>query len=251
MAARRAAIGFSAHSGWAAMVVIGGSATTPTLLGRSRVALIDENDRDSKQPYHAVEFSCVEEATGRLDGYLSTATSLAQASMHAACESLEKLGVQLCGVGILESSSRKQVLLSSILASHALIHAADGDHFRNALSGAAEQLRLRVARVPARALEAHAAQRLRRPVNRLLEIVNELGRGAGPPWGADQKKAALLAWSLPVGLQRADLRPAPLRNPPESSVNAAAPPLTRCVSACRPSRPRHDRRSVRRYPRSG
>lgn len=178
------------------MVVIGGSAATPTLLDRTRVALIDERDRDSKQPYHAVELLCVEEATGRLEGYLSTATNLAYASIHAQSEALKGLGVQLRGVGILESSSRKQVLLSSILASHALIHAADGDHFRNALSGAAEQLRLSVCRVPARALEAHAAQRLRRPASQLLDVVHELGRGAGPPWGADQKKAALLAWSL-------------------------------------------------------
>ena len=196
MAAESAAIGFSVHSGWAAMVAIGGSAAAPTLLGRSRVALIDERDRDSKQPYHAVEFLCVEEATGRLDGYLSTATNLAYASIHAQSEALMALGVQLRAVGILESSSRKQVLLSSILASHALIHAADGDHFRNALSGAAEQHRLRVSRVPARNLEAYAAERLRRPVDRLLDAVNKLGRGAGPPWGADQKKAALLAWSL-------------------------------------------------------
>jgi hypothetical protein len=196
MAARNAAIGFSVHSGWAAMVVIGGSAATPGLLGRSRVALIDERDRDSKQPYHAVEFLCVEEATGRLDGYLSTATNLARASIHAQSEALKGLGVQPRCVGILESSSRKQVLLSSILASHALIHAADGDHFRNALSGAAEQLRLRVSRVPARTLETHAVQRLRRPASQLLDVVNKLGRGAGPPWGADQKKAALLAWSL-------------------------------------------------------
>lgn len=196
MAARNAAIGFSVHSGWAAMVVVGGSAATPTLLGRSRVTLIDERDRDSKQPYHAVEFLCVEEATGRLDGYLSTATSLAYASIHAQSEALKGLGVSLRSVGIIESSSRKQIVLSSILASHALIHAADGDHFRNALSGAAEQHRLSVYRVPARTLETHAAERLRQPVRRLLDIIDKLGRGAGPPWGADQKKAALLAWSL-------------------------------------------------------
>jgi hypothetical protein len=196
MAARTAAIGFSVHSGWAAMGVIGGSAATPSLLDRSRVVLIDERDRDSKQPYHAVEFLCIEEATGRLDGYLSTAINLARVSIQAQSEALKRLGVELRCVGILESSSRKQVLLSSILASHALIHAADGDHFRNALCAAAEQLRLHVYRVPGRTLDTHAAERLRKPLDRLLQRVNELGRGAGPPWGADQKKAALLAWSL-------------------------------------------------------
>jgi hypothetical protein len=33
----------------------------------------------------------------------------------------------------------------------------------------------------------------------MLDTVNDLGRQVGPPWGADQKKAALLAWSLLAG----------------------------------------------------
>ena len=78
MSARTAAIGFSAHSGWAAMVVLGGTTAAPNLLDRSRVTLIDDRDPEAKQPYHAVEFLCVEEATGRLDGYLSVATRMAR-----------------------------------------------------------------------------------------------------------------------------------------------------------------------------
>ncbi len=194
--AQTAAIGFSPHSGWAAAVVLGGSAASPTLLHRSRVTLIDARDLESKQPYHAVEFLCVEEATGRLDGYLAVATAMAYASIRAQCEELKSRGIVLRSVGILESSSRKQISLTSILASHALIHAADGDHFRNALSAAAEQHRLSVSRMPARLLEAHAAQYLHRPLRGVLDAVNRLGRGIGPPWGADQKKAALLAWTL-------------------------------------------------------
>lgn len=178
------------------MVVIGGSVSAPTLLSRCRVALIDDHDPESKQPYHAVEFLCVEEATGRLDGYMSMATRMAHASIQAQIEELKRRGIVVGAVGVVESSSRKQVLLSSILASPALIHAADADHFRNALSGAAEQHRLAVFRIPARDLEAHAAQRLRQRAEQLLAVVNALGREAGPPWGADQKQAALLAWTL-------------------------------------------------------
>ena len=196
MSARTAAIGLSAHSGWAAMVVLGGTAAAPNLLDRSRVTLIDDRDPDAKQPYHAVEFLCVEEATGRLDGYLGVATRMAHESMQAQSEKLQKHGIALKSVGILESSSRKNIALSSILASHALIHAAEGDHFRNALSAAAQRLRLEVCRLQARALEEHAMKCLRLPLKRLLDTVNGLGREIGPPWGADQKKAALLAWTL-------------------------------------------------------
>jgi hypothetical protein len=178
------------------MVVLGGTAAAPNLLDRSRVTLIDDRDPEAKQPYHAVEFLCVEEATGRLDGYLGMAIRMARDSIDAESEKLKRLGVALKSVGILESSSRKDLALSSILASHALIHAAEGDHYRNALSAAAGQLRLEVCRLQACALEEHAMKCLRLPLKRLLDTVNGLGREVGPPWGADQKKAALLAWTL-------------------------------------------------------
>jgi hypothetical protein len=178
------------------MVVLGGTAAAPELLARSRIELIDARDPESKQPYHAVEFLCVEEATGRLDGYMAIATRLAQEAIRTQSEQLQGRGIALSAAGIIESSSRKQIALPSILASHALIHAADGDHFRNALFVAAEQCRLRVCRIPAKGLEDHAVKCLRAPINRILETVKNLGVGKGPPWGADQKSAALLAWTL-------------------------------------------------------
>jgi hypothetical protein len=178
------------------MVVLGGPAAAPSLLARSRVPLIDDHDPEAKQPYHAVEFLCIEEATGRLDGYMAVATSMAHETLRAQFEELKGRDFSLRSVGIVDSSSRKQVSLQSILASHALIHAADGDHFRNALHVAAEQCHLQVSRIPARELEAHAGKRLRLPLDRMLDTVNKLGREKGPPWGADQKKAALLAWTL-------------------------------------------------------
>jgi hypothetical protein len=178
------------------MVVLGGSAAAPELLARSRVQLIDDQDPESKQPYHAVEFLCVEEATGRLDGYMAVATRLAHDALRSQSEQLNRRGVLVKSVGIIDSSSRKLVSLPAILASHALIHAADGDHFRNALFVAAGQCRLPVCRIPVRTLEAHAGKHLRRSANKILATVAELGAGKGPPWGADQKKAALLAWTL-------------------------------------------------------
>jgi hypothetical protein len=196
MAAQTAAFGFSAHSGWAAMVVLGGSAADLSVLARSRVELIDDHDLESKQPYHAVEFLCVEEASGRLRGYLEVAEGLAHAAIETQREAVTQRGYQVKSIGIIESAGRKQGSLSSILKSHALIHAAEGDHFRNALSAAAQGLGLRVCRIQARALEDHAVSQLRLPLKGVLDTVNNLGRQVGPPWGADQKKAALLAWTL-------------------------------------------------------
>jgi hypothetical protein len=191
-----AALGFSPHSGWSAMIALSVTRSGPCVLARSRVQLIDDHDPESKQPYHAVEFLCVEEATGRLSGYMEVAKTLASTAVRAQAEELKKQGYRIDRAGIIESAGRKISSLSAILASHALIHAADGDHFRNALWGACQEFGLEVQRIQARALEEHAQARLQLPRQRMLDTVNQLGRDLGPPWGADQKKAALLAWSL-------------------------------------------------------
>jgi hypothetical protein len=198
MAAQVAAMSFTAHSGWAAMVVLG---ISPNLqvLARSRVELIDSRVPKSKQPYHAVENLAVEEAAVQLRGYLEVAQSMAHSAIHSQKNDLAGRGYHLQCVGVIESASRKQSSLASILASHALIHAADGDHFRNALAAAAVQADLEVCRMPARALEERATTRLRLPIARIQDAVNGLGRQVGAPWGADQKQAALLAWLICAG----------------------------------------------------
>jgi hypothetical protein len=196
MAAQSAAFGFCAHSGWAAMIVLGGTQGDLSVLARTRIALVDDHDPESKQPYHAVEFLCVEEATGRLRGYLEVATAMAHAAIETQYAAVKQRGYRVRSVGIVESSGRKEISLPSVLKSHALIHAAEGDHFRNALAAAAQGLGLRLCRIQARDLEDHAVSRLRLPRKRMLDTVNHLGRQVGRPWGADQKKAALLAWTL-------------------------------------------------------
>jgi len=49
-------------------------------------------------------------------------------------------------------------------------------------------------RVRTRELEEQAAAAVGQPPEVLRETLQALRRGAGPPWGADQKGAALLAW---------------------------------------------------------
>jgi hypothetical protein len=195
-AAGVAAMGFAPHSGWAAAVVLGGSHAKPRVLSRSRIEMADPRDPESRQPYHAVEALGVEEAERRLDGYGAAAEGLAYAAIQALAGDLAGHGYRLTSAGVLESSGRRASSLVSTLASHALIHAADGDHFRNALAAAAQRSGLSVSRVRGRDLEARAEARLGRPLPRLREAVRELGRQVGPPWGADQKAAALLAWLL-------------------------------------------------------
>ena len=48
-----AAVGFSVKSGWAAVVLLEGSAAAPRVAACRRVAISDPAIPDAKQPYHA------------------------------------------------------------------------------------------------------------------------------------------------------------------------------------------------------
>ena len=191
-----AVLGFAPHSGWAAVVGLGGSRAEPEILVRSRVEIADPARPESKQPYHAVEALGRKEAAEQLDRYMKAAQANAYQAIQALMKDLEQAGWRTTSAGILDSSGRKGSSLDSILASHALIHTADGDHFRHALATVAERSGLTVSRIRVRGLESEAAARLARPLSSLQKAVHDLGRRVGPPWGADQKMAALLAWLL-------------------------------------------------------
>jgi hypothetical protein len=184
------------HSGWAAVVALGRTPSGPKFLACSRIDLIDGGFPESKQPYHAVEALCLAEAAPRLQLYQAQAEASAHSALQQLNADVAARGFRLGPARILESSGRKSGSLVSILSSHALIHSADGDHFRNALAAAARRIGLAVHRITARDLDAQAEAGLRRPVRELTLVAMQMGKQAGPPWGADQKKAALLAWLL-------------------------------------------------------
>src|SRR5262249_46704682 len=84
--------------------------------------------------------------------------------------------------------------LRSILASHALIHTAEGEFFRKALVEAGEHCGLPIVGVKERELFERASAHFRMPAGALERRIAELGRSIGPPWTQDQKYAALVAW---------------------------------------------------------
>ena len=153
----------------------------------------------SKQPYHEVAGLPVTEAARRLARLSESARAMAEAALRDAVEDLRRRGHAPAALGILDSSGRKSASLEAILASHALIHMADGDHFRDALAEAGRRCALSVTRVRERDLLQRAGSVLRRPPAQIQRSVQALGKPLGPPWAADQKQAALLAWLLLAG----------------------------------------------------
>jgi len=191
-------LGFAPHSGWAAVVVIGGTAAKPLVLARERLELADNNLPGGRQPYHAIEDLPLNVAGERLTAYQAASAQLACAGIRALVQVARAGGIEPVAAGILDSAGRAGGSLAAILASHALIHTADGNHFRAALESGCAAAGLPAIRLRRGDLESHAARELRPPGEALRKTVTKLGREAGPPWGADQKEAALLAWLLLV-----------------------------------------------------
>ena len=84
--------------------------------------------------------------------------------------------------------------LAAILQSHALIHTAEGEFFREALVQACGHCGLPVTKVKEREVWSRAAASLRLSTASLQELIAELGRPLGPPWRQDEKLASLAGW---------------------------------------------------------
>jgi hypothetical protein len=189
-----AALGLRAHSGWAALVAVAGSGASVEVVDRRRIEMTDPRLPLSKQPYHEAEDLPVDRAAALLERCSRTSRRLASRALDGAIRQLRARGYRLVGSGLLLAAGRPLPGLEAVLASHALIHTADGEHFREALAEASRACGLEVTRIRERDLAERAAAVLRRPAPQLHASIAALGRSLGPPWTQDQKLAALLAW---------------------------------------------------------
>ena len=189
-----AALGFRAHSGWTAAVAVSLSNGGPSVLDRRRVHLVETFTYEFRQPYHTAERMPLPQATKFISRIQDEADRLALAALRSVQSDLREKGYKLTRFGLLLSSGRPLPALEQTLASHALIHTADGELFRNALAYAAERCRLPLTRIKERELPEHATKTLRiRPAD-LTRRLSDLGRPLGPPWSQDEKLSALIAW---------------------------------------------------------
>jgi hypothetical protein len=119
---------------------------------------------------------------------------LALAALRSAQTEVTQQGYKLTRAALLLASGRPLPELPKILASHSIIHTADGEFFREALLHACARANLAVAKIKDRELLATASTTLRRKPPALTRFINELGRPLGSPWTQDEKFAALGAW---------------------------------------------------------
>ncbi len=172
----RLAIGFKAHTGWAAAVVIGESAGALSVVAKGRITMLETFERAAV--YHrALEGKLsADQARPLID--VAFRDGLARAK-----EEIARLIADRASAVIIARDGRPLPPLESIIRSHPLVHAAEGELYREVLARACESMGWETVRVPAKKLP------------RMTAALAAAGAVSGKPWAAEQKECALAAWT--------------------------------------------------------
>lgn len=208
---KSAALGFRAHSGWTALVALSVTKGEPQILARQRLHLVDTFTYKFRQPYHTAEKMPLDEARASISRVETQAKRLAYRAIRELQKNLQAQGYRLTRCGVVTASGRPLPSLPQILASHAIIHTADGELFRRALLHASSRCGLANGTVKERELLSEASRVLRLKPDVLTRRIAELGRPLGAPWTQDEKFASLIAW-IALASSSSPLTPAVKRN---------------------------------------
>jgi hypothetical protein len=196
---KHAALGFRTHSGWAALVAISLQDGFPRVLLRARPHLVNTFTREFRQPYHTAEKRPLAESRDIIARARAESEELACQAILSAQTSLQHEEYELKSCGLLLASGKPLPDLERILASHALIHTAEGELFREALLHGAARCGLEPYRVKESEIFDQATRTLGLGKDEVLRRLALIGQAIGPPWTQDEKLSALVGWLSLVG----------------------------------------------------
>ena len=194
----RAAIGFKAHTGWASAVLVVEASGGVEIVAKGRIAMLD--GFEGAAVYHRGYeggLSAVE-ARPIIDAAFHQAVARAKTGIAALTSAADAFALGFAA--ILTGAAKPLPDLDLILRSHPLVHAAEGELYRDALARACESIGLRVVRVPAKDVVRRASVAARIEEKVLLTQLARAGAASGKPWAAEHRECALAAWAaLAVG----------------------------------------------------
>jgi hypothetical protein len=190
---KAAAIGVSVHSGWGAVVAIAGRQGVEEILLRRRLVIIDSKVAGAAQPYHYVQAKEIHAAETHLNRCAAESRRLAVEALTRVASELGDRGFVPVASALLLSSGRPLPDLPEILASHPLIHTAEGEFFRQSFRSAFEHLKIPLTSIRARDLDDYAAKAFGKSASAIQKRIDGMGRSLGAPWTRDEKTASLAA----------------------------------------------------------
>jgi hypothetical protein len=190
----RAAIGVRMHSGWGALVAVSQSVGTVEVIDRRRITLTTPGAPGAIQPYHFAKDLELAAKEKFIEHCFAASKSLAAAAIQDVINELRTRKYRVVASAVILASGRPLPPLAKILAAHPLLHAAEGEFFRDAFTKACESLDIPVTGLRQRDLEERARTTFGKAATRIARQISAQGRSLGPPWTSDQKTAALAAF---------------------------------------------------------
>jgi predicted component of type VI protein secretion system len=190
----KAALGVRMHSGWGALVAIGGAPLDFEVLARRRL-IVAADTHAAKFPYHHAQEIGLAAGETYLAHCRTEGLRLARAALRPWLAALAAHH-EIVGVALLEPAARATRPLAEILAAHPLIHSAEGEFFRGIVREVCSSLGLSVAGRVERQLESDVGALFLGEASALTQRVDAMGRSIGAPWTLDQKQASLAALTL-------------------------------------------------------
>jgi hypothetical protein len=160
------ALGICIHTGWAACVLVRGTLAKPEIAANQRIEILGDAERFC---FHRA----AELQRSEAERWIARVREKACANARRALEPLVAMGASVCAIVAKAGDAGK---LDEILASHPRLHAAEGCFYRDVLRDACP--------IPVRVVAPASLDPSR------------VGRLAPPPWGRDQKLAALAAFAV-------------------------------------------------------
>jgi hypothetical protein len=185
------ALGFRPHTGWSTVVAVGRAGDGIRVVHRSQVKIAPAEL--PRQVYHAAREMDVTAGAELVAQAVAAVRVLARAGLGAAITQLRASGQHPVAAGLPVAGTEIPAEFTRILASHALLHAAEGDLYCRALADSADRHGLALTLVPARELAPQAARELGIGEAALRDRLAAIGRELGPPWRKDEKDATLAA----------------------------------------------------------
>lgn len=187
----RAAIGVRMHSGWGALVAVSHHAGKAEVIDRRRITLATPGAPGAIQPYHFAKDLALPAAEKFIGDCFAASKSLAAAAIQDVVNELRARKYRIVAAAVILASGRPLPPLAKILAAHPLLHAAEGEFFREAFTKACESLDIPVTGLRQRDLEEQARKIFGKSAIRISQQITAAGRCLGPPWTTDQKTATL------------------------------------------------------------
>jgi hypothetical protein len=191
---RAAALGCRAHTGWAALVVVAGGVARPEVVIRGRAELHDPSGRVRSNAYHAARALEPAAAAALVEAAHRIAAEQAASALERTVREARDEGAVVRSCAVVVGTFPGAARLESILASHALVHAAEGRLYQSALLEGAKSRGLDTLAIAKRSIWEEGEAAVGVAGDELRHWIDQLRRELGPPWAQDQKLAALAAW---------------------------------------------------------